>query len=82
MDNQKVNDAIQSLVDLWCDRRDYSPLATVLPAWLGNNGLTDGWADLASALHTVANMRHKLPDAERELARRVYVLIDAAVRLR
>ena len=33
---------LHHLIDGWCDRRAYKALARVLPAWLGNNGLTDG----------------------------------------
>ena len=38
------------LIERWCDERGLDALAQILPAYLGFNGLTDGWADLASAL--------------------------------
>ncbi len=75
-----ANKEIGLLIDRWCERRDYKPLAVLLPSWLANNGLTDGWANLAIALHRIANMRDRLPDEERDLAKRLYVQVDAAVR--
>jgi hypothetical protein len=81
MDAINVNEEIALLVERWCERRDLSALAGILPAWLSNNGLTDGWADLASALRSMSGSR-KLPDQEREQLKRLYVAVDYAVRNR
>jgi hypothetical protein len=74
------NEDIRQLIDRWCDRRELDALANLLPAWLANNGLTDGWLNLRDALkHTYAICPH-LPGDERETVKRVYVTIDAALR--
>jgi RNA:NAD 2'-phosphotransferase (TPT1/KptA family) len=56
---------MNSLIGSWCDRRALKLLATVLPHHVGNNGLTDGWADLATAFKTVRSQyRHELQTDE------------------
>jgi hypothetical protein len=81
MDGKQVNGEIGLLVERWCQRRDLHALAGILPAWLGNNGLTDGWAELAAALRTMSGSRH-LPQEERDELKRLYVVVDYAVRNR
>lgn len=56
-------------------------LAALLPAWLSNNGLTDGWGELAKALRHVATL-DSLPPKEREILKRLWVEVDTAVRIR
>jgi hypothetical protein len=73
-----INAAIESLIDEWCERRDLRPLATVLPAYTGNNGLTDGWADLMDALRTLSASSYLPPD-EQQTVERVLVLVEQAV---
>ena len=75
------NPKISKLIEAWCDRREYGALASVLPAWISNNGLTDGWAMLHDALRHTYGFRH-LPDHEREILKDVYVAIDLALRNR
>jgi hypothetical protein len=81
MDAKAVNDQIAALVDDWCERRELGALCGLLPAWLANNGLTDGWAGLADALHSLAGSR-QLPDAERETLKRLWAEVDYALRNR
>jgi hypothetical protein len=50
---------MDALISDWCDRRALRILATVLPCYLGNNGLTDGWTDMATALKTVRSQRRQ-----------------------
>ena len=77
-----VNAEIRQLVDRWCDRRELRALASLLPAWLANNGLTDGWSELRDALkHTYAMCNHLPPD-ERDTLKGFYVRIDVALRNR
>lgn len=58
---------VADLIDTWCGRRAICPLRWVLPAW-PHNGLTDGVAELASALRTVLAMaKHDLTEAETKL---------------
>ena len=55
------------LIDRWCDERRLAPLATLLPAYLDPNGLTDGWYGRNDALKNVrAFHRDQLSDEERE----------------
>jgi hypothetical protein len=77
-----VNAEIRQLVDRWCNRRELRALASLLRAWLVNNGLTDGWAILHDALkHTYAMCSHLPPD-ERDALKKLYVTIDVALRNR
>jgi hypothetical protein len=70
MENE-INAEIRQLVDGWCDRRELGALASLLPAWLANNGLTDGWEILRDALkHTYAAGRNLPPD-ERDTLKRL-----------
>ena len=78
--NPDPNTEIRSLIDRWCDRKELRALARLLPAWLANNGLTDGREMLRDALkHTYAACNH-LPADERDTLKRLYVLVDAALR--
>lgn len=81
MDATRLNEELRSLVADWCDRRELRGLAGLLPAMLANNGLTDGWAELASALRSVAGERH-LPATERDQLKRLYVEVDSTIRNR
>jgi hypothetical protein len=80
MNSQAVHDQIAKLIDIWCERRELKALATVLPAWLSNNGLTDGWAEVAAAIRTASGL--SLPAAETESLKRLWVEIDKAVNRR
>ena len=73
------NQIVLSLIDLWCERREFQPLAHVLPAYVGNNGLTDGWAQVRDALKHAYAMCSDLPSGEREQIKNAYVAIDAAL---
>jgi len=44
---------LRSLIDQWCDRRCLKALSRILPAYMGFNGLTDGWAALHEAMVNV-----------------------------
>ena len=76
------NDTIRRLVDAWCERKQYGPLALVLPAWIYNNGLTDGWTILHDALKHAYVMCTDLPPDERDDLKRAYVAIDVSLRSR
>lgn len=76
-----INNEINSLVDAWCERRALVALAGLLPGWLNNNGLTDGWEDLAASLRTMSNNK-TLPPQEREKLKRLWVQVDTMLRNR
>jgi hypothetical protein len=48
--NEEFGAVLRMLVERWCDERRLNALARILPAYLGFNGLTDGWAELSNAL--------------------------------
>lgn len=73
---------LQSLIERWCDRREYRALSEVLPAWINNNGLTDGWAELHDALKRCYASSTSLPSEERESLKALYVAIDVMLRNR
>jgi hypothetical protein len=75
------NDKVAKLVDEWCARRELGALAGLLPAWLSNNGLTDGWEELCSALRTTANYQ-QLPAHERDTLKKLWIDLDTVLRNR
>jgi hypothetical protein len=81
MAGENINNEIKSLIETWCDRREYSALAALLPHWISNNGLTDGWVGLATALRHTAGF-HGLPDEERAALKRLWVELDTILRNR
>jgi hypothetical protein len=44
---------LNSVIDGWCDQRNYKLLAQLLPSYVACNGLTDGFEDLRFALKSV-----------------------------
>jgi hypothetical protein len=63
--NDEFFEALKGLIDGWCDKRSLSPLSHVLGPYLGFNGLTDGWAELALGLKSIrAQDRDKLTAEE------------------
>jgi hypothetical protein len=51
--NEQFFTLLRALIDVWCERRCLRPLATVLGPYISFNGLTDGWAEINTALKTV-----------------------------
>ena len=76
------NQIISDLVDDWCDRRELRALSYVLPAWTGNNGLTEGGSQLRYDLKHAYAMCTDLPAEERDKLKEAYVGIDVALRNR
>lgn len=61
----EIQDRVARLVDAWCERRALRALREILSAWPLASGLTDEWADLATALKGVrAFASHELTQAE------------------
>jgi hypothetical protein len=81
MDAVKFNERITSLVHRWCDRRQLGALAGLLPPWLYNNGMTDGWEELASALRRMSNAE-SLPHEERDELKELWIELDMVLRNR
>jgi hypothetical protein len=69
---------VSRLIDHWCDRRELRALARLLPAWLANDGLTDGWAGVLDALRAI-RADGGLPDDETTIVDRSIVAVERAV---
>jgi hypothetical protein len=50
--------ALQALVERWCDARHLAAPASVLPVYVGFNGLTDGWQELSEGLKRTRALGH------------------------
>ena len=73
-------DRIPMLLDRWCERRAWHPLATLLPGWFCINGLSDGWEIFRESLrHTRARCRHELPADEPAMIGEAIAEIDFAL---
>jgi hypothetical protein len=73
-----VLNEVSRLIDAWCDRRELKLLATLLPSWLSNNGLTDGWADVLDALRALRASR-ALPQDEADTIERLIGAVERVV---
>lgn len=69
---------VAGLIEAWCERRQLHALARLLPAWIGNNGLTDGWGEVYEALRTL-RADCQLPEAEAATIERAIVAVGKAV---
>ena len=81
MADDNILSELASLLEVWCERRELGTLAGVLPRYLSNNGLTDGWEGLAEALRHVSTYR-QLTAQERETLKRLWVELDTILRNR
>ena len=69
---------VSKLIDAWCDRRELRSLARLLPAWLANNGLTDGWSEVLEAMRAL-RADGRLPDDETAMIERSIIAVERAV---
>ena len=53
MNNEQLFQTIRALIEAWCDRRALNALRCILNGDPLSNHLTDGWADLMTALQNV-----------------------------
>ena len=74
----EVTSALRVLIDAWCDRRELRALALLLPAFVSNTGLTDGWAGVMEALYDLRSYR-SLPTEEGDEIRRLIPIVESAV---
>jgi type VI protein secretion system component VasF len=51
--NDQFFQALRAVIDGWCEHRNLVALSHILPAYLGFNGLTDGWGELDKALRNL-----------------------------
>jgi hypothetical protein len=73
-----VVDPIEALLQRWRKRGDSEALETLLPAWRGNAGLTDGWNAVLEALTATLDTDH-LPSDEAEVVTAVAARIALAL---
>ena len=69
---------VSGLIDAWCDRRELDLLARLLPAWVSNNGLIDGWAEVLDALKRLRG-RPGIAGAEADVIERSIIEVERAV---
>jgi hypothetical protein len=62
--NDEFLQALGKLISVWCDKRSLRPLSRVLNAYLDFNGLTDGWAELATGLKSIRAQDRDMLTAE------------------
>jgi hypothetical protein len=77
-DADDVDAVLAQLVDAWCQRRELGALATLLPTYTSNNGLTDGWGDVLHALRML-RARRDLPEEEQRAIARATLAVERAV---
>ncbi len=68
---------LRELIHRWCDREELKPLSLLLPAWVGNFGLTDDWERLRAAVNdTYTSCRLAIPPDEQELLLQARTALD------
>lgn len=77
-EDDPIYEPVRRLIEAWCDRRDLQALATLLPAYTANNGLTDGWGDVLEALYEIRADR-SLPPSEHAEVERLVPLVEKMV---
>ena len=74
---------LQRLVEAWCDRRCLRALRAILRGYPLTSPLTDGWAELLTALQDVrAFARSELTEAERTTVDDCIRVVEAALHRR
>jgi hypothetical protein len=56
MEQSRLVDLLDALVEQWCARRALAPLRCLLPAWPGPLAHSDQWRDLWRALQDVRGL--------------------------
>jgi hypothetical protein len=71
---------LRKLAEGWCARRALLALRHFLPGYLAQNGLSDGFADVALALKDVLVFANEeLTDAEKKEAKRLMIAAQQAL---
>lgn len=78
---ESVLDPVEALIGRWEERGESAAMATLLPAWRANAGLTDGWHEVLAAMRQVPQ-RVALPEDEAATLDRAAKRIEAALRNR
>ena len=72
--------AINQLVDAWCERRELRALREILSGWPLSSGLTDDYAQLLEALHSLRGVaRDALTPTELDVIERLIPRVEQLV---
>jgi len=78
--NTDINRDLKKLADAWCERRALRALHQFLPGYFALNGLTDGWAQLETALRDVLVFaKDELTEEEQKELKRIMILVQQIV---
>jgi hypothetical protein len=68
---------LRELIHRWCAREELKPLSLLLPAWVGNFGLTDDWERLRAAVNEAyVACRNAIPPDEQDLLLKARTALD------
>jgi hypothetical protein len=80
MKNDDLQDALRKLADGWCERRALVALHHFLPGYFGQNGLTDGFGFLETALKDVLVFaKNEITEEEKKELKRILILVQEAI---
>lgn len=75
------DEKLKKLVDDWCDRKEYTLLRIILPAYPRVSGLTDEWGELAAALKMIRERcQKKLSPEEQEIVKELHLTAEWVLR--
>jgi hypothetical protein len=78
--SEELFSILRELVENWCDRRCLVALRYMLQGYPLHNELTDGWAELLSALENVrAFAQHETTSAEKDTLNRMISTVSPIV---
>ena len=83
LSNEDFFKILRSLIEKWCDRRCLHALHRILGAYLGFNGMTDGWGELRTALNDVRTLaKNELTAEEHKVMVELIKISDRALKPR
>ena len=78
--NSDIHSELKQLAEGWCDRRALRALHHFLPGYFALNGLTDGWAQLETALKDVLVFaKDEITGDEKKEVKRIMIVIQQAI---
>jgi hypothetical protein len=81
--NEKLFKHLQSLVEVWCDRRCLRALKAILSGYPLHSPMTDSWAELLKAMQDVRAFAREETTADEKLILEECILaVDSMMRTR
>lgn len=75
-----IHSDLKQLAEAWCDRRALRALHQFLPGYFALNGLTDGWAQLETAMKDVLVFaKDEITENEKQEVKRLIIVIQQAI---